>query len=510
MQKRRQLLKASAAISLVMAHPLARAQTHHHGSMMHHDMKNGHGHGMMPADHSSSLMALDNMPSKQPLAALVPLKNTSTKPQHFKATLVAAPTHLTVADRKPTEFWLYNGQLPGPQITVNEGDTVEILFKNNLPEASTVHWHGLPVPADQDGNPQDMVPAGAERLYTFTLPKGSAGTYWYHPHPHGRTSAQVAQGLAGTFIVRAADDPLAHLPEQHWMFSDLRLDTQAQIPENTMLDWMNGREGQFVLINGQHQPNITLTTHTRLRIWNNCAARYLRLAIPGCQWQLVGTDGGLLEEAQAPVEEILLAPAERVEVLLIAQDGGRKTLLSRYYDREKMMVVEDPADLTLAQVVIASTEQPDLPETLRPFANLGTPVAHKTVEFSEMPMDHDDHHMSMDQMHDMFFVNGKTFDMKRIDLRSRVGEVEEWRVFNNSHMDHPFHIHGTQFQVVQRELNNKITPEPFKAWRDTVNLRPYETVVFHVKQTMPGIRMLHCHILEHEDLGMMANLEVIA
>ena len=127
-----------------------------------------------------------------------------------------------------------------------------------------------------------------------------------------------------------------------------------------------------------------------------------------------------------------------------------------------------------------------------------------------MPMDHDDHHMSMDQMHDMFFVNGKTFDMKRIDLRSRVGEVEEWRVFNNSHMDHPFHIHGTQFQVVHRELNNKITPEPFKAWRDTVNLRPYETVVFHVKQTMSGIRMLHCHILEHEDLGMMANLEVIA
>lgn len=508
MAKRRQLLKASA-LALVMAHPLARAQTLHgsHGSMMYHDMKNGHE--MMHYDAQSSLMALDKMPSKQPLAALAQLKNTSTKPQHFQATLVAAPTRLTVADRKQTEFWLYNGQLPGPQITVNEGDTVEILFKNNLPEATTVHWHGLPVPADQDGNPQDMVPAGEERLYTFTLPKGSAGTYWYHPHPHGRTSAQVAQGLAGTFIVRAADDPLAHLPEQHWMFSDLRLDTQAQISENTMLDWMNGREGQFVLINGQLQPNINITTHTRLRIWNNCAARYLHLAIPGCQWQLVGTDGGLLENAQAPVDEILLAPAERVEVLLIANDTSRKTLVSRYYDREKMMVEEDAVDLALAQIMIESKEKLDLPEVLRPFASLGTPVVHKTVEFSEMPMDHDDHNMSMDQMHDMFFVNGKTFDMTRIDLRSRVGEVEEWRVFNNSHMDHPFHIHGTQFQVVQRELKGKITPEPFKAWRDTVNLKPYETVVFHVKQSMPGIRMLHCHILEHEDLGMMANLEVI-
>lgn len=467
----------------------------------------GDGHEMMPHA-AQDLMALEKMPSKHALTELVQLKNSSRKPQHFQATLVAEPAVLTVADRKKTEFWLYNGQLPGPQITVNEGDTVEILFKNNLPEPTTIHWHGLPVPSDQDGNPQNAVPAGEERAYTFTLPKGSAGTYWYHPHPHGRTSAQVAKGLAGTFIVRAQDDPLAHLPEQHWMFSDLRLDTQGEIPENTMLDWMNGREGQFVLINGQRQPDITLTTHTRLRIWNSCAARYLRLAIPGCQWQLLGTDGGLLETAQAPVEELFIAPAERVEVVLIANEASSKTLINRYYDREKMMVEEDAVDITLAHVSIQQKEALSLPEVLRPFSDLGAPVASKTVELSEAPMDHDDHQMSMTDMHDMFFINDKTFDMERIDFESNVGDVEEWRIFNNSHMDHPFHLHGTQFQVVQRELNGTITPEPFKAWRDTVNLRPNETVIFHVKQSMPGVRMLHCHILEHEDLGMMANLEV--
>ena len=509
MSNRRNFLKFSA-LGLIMGHPLARAHMHHDSPTNKMGLGNGGEHTMMPNHAQSILLALDQMPSKQPLTALPQLKNTSKKPHRFQATLVAKPTQLTIAGRQPTEFWLYNGQLPGPQITVNEGDTVEILFKNQLPEASTIHWHGLPVPADQDGNPQDSVPSGEERRYLFTLPKGSAGTYWYHPHPHGRTSTQVAKGLAGTLVVRAADDPLAHLPEQHWMITDLRLDHQAQVPENTMLDWMNGREGQFVLVNGQREPRISLTTHTRLRIWNNCSARYLQLAIPGCQWQLIGTDGGLLETAQPPVDEILLAPAERIEVLLIANSNHSSTLISRYYDREKMMVKEEPVNLTLAHLTIESKEPLRLPHVLRPFANLDTPVAHKTVEFSEAPMNHHGHAMSMEQMHNMFFINGKTFDMTRIDLRSQVGEVEEWRVFNNSHMDHPFHLHGTQFQVVQRELKGKISPEPFKAWRDTINLKPYETVIFHVKQSLPGVRMLHCHILEHEDLGMMANLEVTA
>lgn len=552
MDKRRTLLKASAA-ALVMAHPLAKAQGMHQamphhgmqatGHMNHGNMMSANTHGMSGAN---TLMPLQNMPSGLPHRPLAQLKNTAKKAQLFKATLVAEPATLTVAGRKPTEFWLYNGQLPGPQIEVYEGDTVEITFKNNLPETTTVHWHGLPVPADQDGNPQDAVPAGAQRTYRFTLPEGSAGTYWYHPHPHGRTAMQVAMGLAGTFIVRAKNDPLAHLAldEQHWMISDLRLDNQAAIPDNTMLDWMNGREGQFVLINGQLQPKISLSTHTRLRIWNSCAARYLRLAIPNAKWLLIGTDGGLLEQAQGPLDELFIAPAERVEAILIADQSSQSPLISHYYNREKMMVEEPAIDLTLAQLHITAKDPLTLPDTMRALPDLGTPTAHKKVEFSEMEMDHDqmpmDHgkepimhmqqpippgkknthhdtmshgqmamgHDMMASMADMFLINGRAFDMQRMDLKSKVGEVEEWRVFNNSHMDHPFHIHGTQFQVTQRELAGKITAEPFKAWRDTVNLRPYETVVFHVKQSLPGVRMFHCHILEHEDLGMMANLEV--
>lgn len=502
---RRQLLKASAT-ALVLQPAFTQAQA----LMQNHDAHHGMNHHAMPPD-TSSLMAIDKMPAQLPLRAISKLNNRSHRASRFSATITAEPTRITVADRKSTEFWLYNGELPGPQIDVYEGDEIEILFKNRLPEPTTIHWHGLPVPPEQDGNPQDPVQPGEDKYYRFTLPDNCAGTYWYHPHPHGKTAMQVARGLAGTFIVRSRHDPLAHLPEQHWMISDLRLDTSAHIPDNTAMDWMNGREGQFVLINGQLNPHITVDAQTRIRIWNNCAARYLKLALADCQWMLLGTDGGLLETAQGPFDEIFLAPAERVEVMLVAKAATTSTLSTRYYNREKMMVDEPAVDTLLATVLITDTQPARLPQKLRSLPRLGVPTAFKSVEFSERPMDHDQMaDMSHADLQDMFLINGKTFMMQRIDLESKQGEVEAWRVFNNSHMDHPFHLHGTQFQVTQREQNDIVTPEPFWAWRDTVNLRPYETVSFLVQQNHIGLRMFHCHILEHEDLGMMANLNVIA
>lgn len=184
------------------------------------------------------------------------LANRSARSAHFQAELTAQVTHTVLAGGKTTEIWTYNGQLPGPQIVVQEGDTVEIRFRNALPQPTTIHWHGLDVPAQADGNPQDPVPPGGQRVYRFTLPEGSAGTYWYHPHPHKHVSEQVYRGLAGTLIVRAKDDPLAGRPEQHWLISDLRLAADGSIPPNTPTDWMNGREGEFVLINGQYRPDI--------------------------------------------------------------------------------------------------------------------------------------------------------------------------------------------------------------------------------------------------------------
>jgi len=199
-----------------------------------HDMQSMPDMPSMPVGQmrmSAPLAPADSLSSGAPLATLRKLANESGQPGVFRATLVAKPIQREVLPGKPTTFWQYGamhgdtaqGPVVGPLIDVREGDTVEIRFVNRLPQPSTIHWHGLPVPPDQDGNPSDPIAPGATRVYRFTLPPGSAGTYWYHPHPHMMTAEQVFRGLAGPIVVRAAEDPLAAWPERHLFLSDLRL-----------------------------------------------------------------------------------------------------------------------------------------------------------------------------------------------------------------------------------------------------------------------------------------------
>lgn len=485
-----------------------------HG-MAGHDMQ-GMNAGMGGMMAGTDLLPVDALPGGAPLATLALLKNQSGKDGLFKAQLTAKETPIELVKGKPTTFMTYNDQIPGPQIVVTEGDTVEIEFKNSLKEPTTIHWHGLPVPPEQDGNPHDPVLPGQTHTYRFTLPEGSAGTYWYHTHAHELAAAQAYRGLAGSFIVKAKNDPLAHLPEQHWLISDLRLDNEGQIPGNDMFDWMNGREGQFALLNGQRQPAITIQGTQRVRIWNACNARYLNLSIPNCEFIVVGTDGGLLEKPASAVRELLIVPGERYEVVIRAIQSGTFPLNSLPFNRQKMMVDFKPETLVLANVSIKAVE-PDLPGKLRTIADFGPATAQKKVTFGERPMDHaagmtTGHEMSdmpPSTMSDLFFINDKTFDMNRIDLSSKVGEVEEWILYNNSHMDHPFHIHGTQFLVTEHVIDGKASQPVYRALKDTVNLRPYETVHIKTVQTDKGIRMFHCHILEHESLGMMGQVEVV-
>ncbi|MBM5573365.1 multicopper oxidase family protein [Deefgea sp. CFH1-16] len=492
---RRQFLTASAgmgAMSWLSTSWAAMDHSQHGGGAMPQVMKTVANMPLLPES------ALISARAHAPLAIL---SNTATAPQRFEATLTAATYEVELVAGKKTPMWLYNGQVPGPLIEAFEGDEVEIRFINQLAQASTVHWHGLPVPPEQDGNPHDAVPAGGERVYRFKLPKDSAGTYWYHPHPHGDTPEQVYRGLAGLFIVRSKSDPLAAFAEQHLVISDLKLDANAQIPDNTANDWMNGREGQFVLVNGQREPVVTIAGRQRLRIWNACSARYLRLAIPGQKLTLVATDGGLLEK---PVlkDEILLVPGQRIEVIVGDGKTASTQLKALAYDREKMGKVAPEVDRIVAQLNFTSGATPTIPAQLRKIADFGRATALKKVEFSEtMSMDNGVHSMA-------FLVNGKSFDMNRVDLTSKVGEVEVWEIFNNSHMDHPFHIHGTQFIVLDSKLDGKRRNAPYRALHDTINLRPYETVRIKTVQHDKGLRMFHCHILEHEGQGMMAQLLV--
>jgi bilirubin oxidase len=425
----------------------------------------------------------------------------------FEASLTAAPADVEVVAGVRTTFWAYNGAVPGPLLEATEGDRVRVTFINQLAQESTIHWHGMPVPAAQDGNPMDPVPPGATRVYEFTLPEGCAASYWYHPHPHRVTHEQVFRGLAGAFIVKPRSDPLAGVIDTPLLISDLRLDAAGGIAPNTAMDFQFGREGDALLVNGGRRPVLTAAPNAshRLRLFNATNARYLRLAFDNVPMTLIATDGGLLGAPVGGLTELLLAPGERAEVVVAFAAGTALRALP--YDRGAMMsgMTATTSDTILTVSVQGSPVTPvSVPATLRPLAPLAAETTSKSFVFGPAMMMGGMAGMTMGA----FTINGRSFDMNRIDATSRVGVVELWEVVNPTSMDHPFHVHGTQFQVVERVRGTSRTPAPYLAWKDTVNVAAGETVRFRVRQDSPGLRMYHCHILEHEDQGMMGVLAV--
>ncbi len=446
------------------------------------------------------------------LRELPRLANQSSQAGSFESNLNAEPATARFVNGLETPVLSYNGQGPGLLIEAMEGDKISIVFGNRIPgEPSTIHWHGMPVPADQDGNPMDPVASGSDRQYTFELPEGSAGTYWYHPHPHGFTAQQVYRGLAGAFIVKPRNDPIpAAYGDTPLFFTDLRLASDGTIPPNTMADLMNGRIGDNVLVNGQKNPvlKVSAGARRRFRLFNTTNARFLRLSFGDLPMTIIGTDGGLLETPVVGVQDVLLAPAERLDIVVDFDAPGTVALATIPYDHGWMGGGKPPDEsLTLMTVDVAGKSKEaalPLPIALRTIPDLGTPAVTRKFVFGEK-MGMNASGMTMD-----FFINGVSFDMNRIDLQSKVGQVERWEIENPTDMDHPFHVHGTQFQLIDRTRNGTVTPAPYRAWKDTVNIARGETIRILLRQDKPGLRMYHCHILEHEQLGMMGVVDVRA
>jgi bilirubin oxidase len=423
-----------------------------------------------------------------PLRRLPVLANESHGPD-FAATLAAAP------ESPVPGIWRYNGSSPGPTIELWEGQHARLRFENRLPQDSTVHWHGLAVPSDQDGNPMDPVRPGETRLYEFHVPAGSAGTYWYHPHAHGTTLEQVARGLAGPMIVRARDDALGHIAEQTLFVTDGHFDAT----------------GGGLRVNGLLRPvHATAPGATeRWRIVNATAGRYFRIALEEHEFTLVGTDGGALAAPIEGLREILLAPAQRVEVIVNVRPfpGASYRLLALAHRPGAMaMPVSRSESLLVLAAGTGRIEAPiPIPATLRAIEALAPTGTPQRVELGER--------LAMGGgmgagMMSRFLINGRTFDMDRVDLVSVQGRVERWDIVNRTSMDHPIHIHGTQFQLLGRESAGVATPAPYRAWIDTVNVPPGQSASIAVRHALPGKRMFHCHILAHEDAGMMGVLDV--
>ena len=452
------------------------------------------------------------LPEGKPFADILPLLNYTSQPGAFSSSLTAAPATTEFLEGVETAILAYNGQTPGPLIAVTEGDQVRIHFKNEIPnEPSTIHWHGIPVPADQDGNPMEPVASGEAHDYVFTIPEGSAGSYWYHPHPHGLTASQVYRGLAGPLVIRSRIDPVpASYGDTILFMTDLRVASDGTMPESTSTDAMNGRVGDHVLVNGLKNPVLSVASGSsrRFRLYNATNARYLHLSFGGLPITIIGTDGGLLQSPRPPATEILLAPAERLEIVVAFEGVETAKLTTLAYDRG-WMGAGRPADagMTLLTVKVDSSAMivaEPLPQLLRAIAPLGTPALTRKLVLGET-MAMGSGGMGMD-----FTINGNSFDMSRIDFTAKVGDVELWEISNPTDMDHPFHIHGTQFQVVDVTANGVTIDAPDLAWKDTVNVPRAAIVQIAVRQALPGLRMFHCHILEHEQLGMMGIVDLRA
>ena len=404
-----------------------------------------------------------------------------------------------IAAGKTVEVWGFNKQLPGPVLKASKGDTLVIRVKNNLKEPTTIHWHGIRLPATMDGTDavQKPIEPGQEFTYRFIVP--DAGTFWYHSHSN--ETAQMERGMYGALVVSNDADPITD-GERIFIVDDMKLtsDNEFKKPGWFFARWLerhDGREGETALINGKENSviNINAGQIERWRFINSSSARYFLLNLEGKEFQIISTDGGLLEKPRT-VTEILITPGERFDIAAGPfKEGENFSIQSLPYNR---MTSIKPKRYTYASVKVGEKKSSvaSIPSELRTISRLTDQNAEITrrIKFSVGPS----------------LKNGTNFlinnDVHINDTPVKVGELQVWELSNTSLMDHPFHLHGFFFQVI--EENGK-APE-YLAWKDTYNLPPRSKIkIAWIPDNRPGMWMYHCHILEHHEAGMMAHFEVV-
>lgn len=401
-------------------------------------------------------------------------------------------------------LFTYNAQAPGPILEARAGDTVRLRFTNRLLESTNLHFHGLHVPPTGNGDNVFLeVPPGETVNYQFVLPANHpCGTFWYHPHLHGLAARQLSRGLAGLFLVRGELDEIpaiASAPEHFLVLQDWALDRKGEVIEPSMMQRMNGREGSLITVGNMINPKFSILSGglLRLRILNASASRFYRLKLEDHPFYVIATDGGPLSAPSAE-SEILLSPGERVDVLVQGnRDIGTYRLLNLPYNRGGGAMMGGPSGRAAAEVLatIAYEDRAEstmeVPDRLVAVDPLPAPAeTARTFTLSESGM--------------RFLINGREFDHRRVDTQVRLGSVEDWEIINVGAMDHPFHLHTNSFQILDA------AGQPERSWKDVVLVPAGQRRRFRVKfADFPGRSVYHCHILDHEDRGMMGVVEML-
>jgi blue copper oxidase len=434
--------------------------------------------------------------------------------------LIAAPGRHAFIEGKPVHTYGYSAPVLGPVIRVRSGDEVEMVVENHLDTATTVHWHGLLVPGQNDGGPQQLIHPG-ERWRPVLKIDQPAATLWFHPHPHGDTARQIYMGLTGMIIVDDGSDAGLGLPRTFGVddlpliLQDRQFDSDGSIEYDTntlgALDIAYGVRGDTVIVNGVVAPVARIPAGlVRLRLLNAANAQNFELRFSDRRtFHVIASDGGFLS---APVElkQLTIAPAERFEVLVDFADG-KPVVLETGPDEEMgifgRLAPDGSSDYVAVMRFEPTATMPvvkELPARLiKPAtADPASAVRRRQLVLNSGLCASRSEAGPRGDMASLIGINGKPFDRARVDIEAKLGTAEVWEITSIG-MAHPFHVHGALFRVLS--IEGEAPPAHLAGWKDTllVSDKAELLVAFNQRATPAHPFMYHCHILEHEDGGLM-------
>lgn len=393
----------------------------------------------------------------------------------------------------------YDGRFPGPTVHAEAGRRVIVRQTNAMMHETVVHLHGGLVAPGQDGHPADAIAPGADRRYVYENRQPSA-TLWYHDHSHHMEAEMVFRGLAGFYLVRDPGERRLGLPSGRYdvplMLRDARFDEQGRL----VFEMDDFRYRNTLLVNGRPQPYMRVDARKyRLRLLNGSNERYFTLRLgegDGDAMTVIASDGGLLP-APLAATSVTLSPAERVDVVV---DFSRYRPGTRLVLHNTEGTSEETTDVMRFDVGRRVPDPSRVPGRLGRAADLGAATLTRDVN------------LNLDLSTGRFVIDGKTFDMDRVDMRIKRGETEIWRVHNRDvqpSVPHNFHLHGTHFQVLDR--NGRPVTGHETGRKDTVAVPVGGDVRIKVRYDRDlGRYLYHCHLLDHSSMGMMAQAEIVA
>ncbi|APU70178.1 MULTISPECIES: multicopper oxidase family protein [Christiangramia] len=446
----------------------------------------------------------------------------------------------------------------GPILRVRKGQKVRIRFKNKLPEKSIVHWHGMHVPEKYDGHPKDVIENGETYIYEFEI-MNRAGTYWFHPHPHGRTGPQVYNGLAGMLIVSDDEEEKLNLPKGEFdmpiVIQDRAFDQENQLLylNRGRMDKMMGFMGNRIFINGKPDKNLNLKAGAtyRLRFLNASNSRFYKLGwSDGTPLTVIGIDGSLLEKPRS-LPYMMLGVAERVDIWLDLKDMPKETELTMKSLPFSTGMMNMGMMGNMGTTLPLGSEYDVLKITLDTLENNNIELPEKLLTLNKIDpseaINEDNPRIFKFFMRRMqWMINGRTWEETGVadEETVKLNTTEIWQLLNSGggmmgdggmmggkgmmgnggmmkggmmQMPHPIHIHQVQFNILERDVSD-MDPDVWNSvkegfiddgWQDTVLLMPGMKIKIIMRfEDFKGLFLYHCHNLEHEDMGMMRNYKI--